>query len=103
MDSFHAYCAEDKNKDLDFLNSDDIIAVQINDGVLGRTAATQQDLERELPGDTKIIDIESFLNFISSKGYKGPVSVEPFNDEINKMQAIRKLEKVRGSLLKFGI
>ena len=103
LDSFHSYCAEDKNKDLDFLNSDDIIAVQINDGVLGRTAATQQDLERELPGDTKIIDIESFLNFISSKGYKGPVSVEPFNDEINKIQAIRKLEKVRGSLLKFGI
>ena len=74
LDSYHTYCAEDKNEDLDFLKAEDIISVQLNDGV-GRTVATQMDLERELPGDTGIIDLKNFLNFIRNKGYKGAVNV----------------------------
>ena len=103
LDSFHTYCAEDSNKDLEFLKAEDIISVQLNDGVLGRTISTQRDLERELPGDTGIIDLKNFLNFINSKGYQGPVSVEPFNKELNKMELDKKLKRVRASFLKFGI
>ncbi len=103
LDSFHTYCAEDSNKDLEFLKAEDIISVQLNDGVLGRTVSTQKDLERELPGDTEIIDLKNFLNFINSKGYQGPVSVEPFNKELNKMELDKKLKRVRASFLKFGI
>ena len=103
LDSFHTYCAEDSNKDLEFLKAEDIISVQLNDGVLGRTISTQKDLERELPGDTEIIDLKNFLNFINSKGYQGPVSVEPFNKELNKMELDEKLKRVRASFLKFGI
>lgn len=103
LDSFHTYCAEDKLADLDFLNGDDIISVQLNDGVLGRSVETQMDLERELPGDTKIIDIKAFINFIRSKGYEGPVSVEPFNNVLNKMDANKKLQRVRESLQRFSI
>ena len=61
------------------------------------------DLERELPGDTKIIDIKAFINFIRSKGYEGPVSVEPFNNVLNKMDANKKLQRVRESLQRFSI
>ena len=103
LDSFHTYCAEDDLADLDFLNRDDIISVQLNDGVLGRTVKTQMDLERELPGDTEIIDLKSFINFIRSKGYDGPVSVEPFNEDLNKMELNKKLQRVRASLLRFSI
>lgn len=103
LDSYHTYCAEDKNEDLDFLKAEDIISVQLNDGVLGRTVATQMDLERELPGDTGIIDLKNFLNFIRNKGYKGAVSVEPFNKELNKMEVGAKLKRVRASLSKFDI
>ena len=103
LDSYHTYCAEDKNENLDFLKAEDIISVQLNDGVLGRTIATQMDLERELPGDTGIIDLDNFLNLIRSKGYKGAVSVEPFNKELNKMDTERKLKRVRASLSKFGV
>ena len=103
LDSYHTYCAEDKNEDLNFLKAEDIISVQLNDGVLGRTVATQMDLERELPGDTGIIDLKNFLNFIRNKGYKGAVSVEPFNKELNKMEVGAKLKRVRASLSKFDI
>ena len=103
LDSFHTYCAEDDLADLDFLNGDDIISVQLNDGVLGRTAEMQMDLERELPGDTEIIDLKTFINFIRSKGYDGPVSVEPFNEDLNKMEVNEKLQRVRASLLRFSI
>ena len=103
LDSYHTYCAEDKNEDLDFLKAEDIISVQLNDGVLGRTIATQMDLERELPGDTGIIDLENFLNLIRNKGYNGAVSVEPFNKELNKMEVKAKLKRVRASLSRFGV
>ena len=103
LDSYHTYCAEDKNEDLDFLKPEDIISVQLNDGVLGRTIATQMDLERELPGDTGIIDLENFLNLIRNKGYNGAVSVEPFNKELNKMEVKAKLKRVRASLSRFGV
>ena len=103
LDSYHTYCAEDKNEDFDFLKAEDIISVQLNDGVLGRTIATQMDLERELPGDTGIIDLENFLNLIRNKGYNGAVSVEPFNKELNKMEVKAKLKRVRASLSKFGV
>ena len=103
LDSYHTYCAEDKNEDLDFLKAEDIISVQLNDGVLGRTTATQMDLERELPGDTGIIDLENFLNLMRNKGYNGAVSVEPFNKELNKMEVKAKLKRVRASLSRFGV
>ena len=103
LDSFHTYCAEDDLADLDFLNGNDIISVQLNDGVLGRTSEMQMDLERELPGDTEIIDLKTFINFIRSKGYDGPVSVEPFNEDLNKMEVNEKLQRVRASLLRFSI
>ena len=103
LDSYHTYCAEDKNEDFDFLKAEDIISVQLNDGVLGRTIATQMDLERELPGDTGIIDLENFLNLIRNKGYNGAVSVEPFNKELNKMEVKAKLKRVRASLSRFGV
>ena len=103
LDSFHTYCAEDKLDDMKFLIADDIVSVQLNDGVIGRNPSAQLDQERELPGDTGIIDLKYFLDFIHSKGYHGPVSVEPFNKRLNLMDASLKLERVRSSLFKNGI
>jgi hypothetical protein len=103
LDSFHSYCAGDDPKALDFLQAKDIVSVQVNDAVVGRTADTQIDQERELPGDTGLIDLKPFLNIIHSKGYQGGVSVEPFNQVVNQMDAIAKLKRVRASLQKIGV
>ena len=101
LDSFHTYCAGDDLDKMDFLKTKDIVSVQINDAVIGRSADMQIDQERELPGDTGIIDLKKFLNFISSRGYNGAISVEPFNKEINIMETTEKLKRVRASLLKY--
>ena len=103
LDSFHTYCAEDDYRDMEFLKADDIVSVQLNDAVIGRTPATQLDLERELPGDTEIIDLKKFLDFILSKRYNGAVSVEPFNKKLNLMETGAKLKRVRSSLFKVGV
>ena len=103
LDSFHTYCAEDNYNEMEFLKADDIVSVQLNDAVIGRTPATQLDLERELPGDTEIIDLKKFLDFILSKGYNGAVSVEPFNKKLNLMETSAKLKRVRSSLFKVGV
>ena len=103
LDSFHTYCAEDDYNEMEFLKADDIVSVQLNDAVIGRTPATQLDLERELPGDTEIIDLKKFLDFILSKGYNGAVSVEPFNKKLNLMETSAKLKRVRSSLFKVGV
>ena len=103
LDSFHSYCSGDSTKDLAFLEANDIVSVQVNDGVIGRTADTQIDQERELPGDTGLIDIKSFLNSVKSTGYNGAVSVEPFNKLVNQMDTISKLKRIRTSLKKIGL
>tara|TARA_B100000780_G_C21060675_1_gene426287 strand:- start:37 stop:972 length:936 start_codon:yes stop_codon:yes gene_type:complete len=102
LDSFHTYCAGDQIENMDFLEVKDIVSVQINDAVIGRSADMQIDQERELPGDSGIIDLKKFLDFINSKGYNGAVSVEPFNKEINLMETTKKLKRVRASILKHG-
>jgi hydroxypyruvate isomerase len=103
LDSFHSYCAGDDSKALDFLQTKDIVSVQVNDAVIGRTIDAQIDQERELPGDTGLIDLKQFLNIVQAKGYKGGVSAEPFNQAVNQLGTAAKLKRVRTSLQKIGV
>ena len=61
--------------------------VHINDGVAGRSADQQMDLERELPLATGIIDAATFSRSLKALHYDGPVTVEPFNEELNALSA----------------
>ena len=103
LDSFHSYCAGDDSKALDFLQTKDIVSVQVNDAVIGRTIDAQIDQERELPGDTGLIDLKQFLNIVQAKGYQGGVSAEPFNQAVNQLGTAAKLKRVRTSLQKIGV
>ena len=103
LDSFHSYCAGDDSKALDFLQTKDIVSVQVNDAVIGRTVDAQIDQERELPGDTGLIDLKQFLNIVQAKGYQGGVSAEPFNRAVNQLGTAAKLKRVRTSLQKIGV
>jgi sugar phosphate isomerase/epimerase len=38
-----------------------------------------------MPGETGVVDIETFLDHLDAIGYEGPVMVEPFSDELNAM------------------
>ena len=98
LDSFHMFCSEDTVDDYIFLESNDIVSVQINDAVLGRTVSEQLDLERNLPGVTGLINLKGFLKMLKSKDYNGCISVEPFNKNLNDMEENDKLKTVYDSI-----
>lgn len=45
----------------------------------------QEDLVRELPGSTGVLDIESFFKGLMEMNYSGPVLAEPFVKELGEM------------------
>jgi sugar phosphate isomerase/epimerase len=84
------YTAGDSVADILALSAQDVISVDISDGIAGVPRDEQEDLSRALPGTTGVIDITGFLGALARIGYAGPVRVEPFckdlvgksNDEI---------------------
>jgi len=85
LDSFHWYCSEENVEDILSLDKDEIITVDLNDATKGRSAAEQIDGQRQLPGDSGLIDLKAFLNALIQIGYNGPVRAEPFNKLLNDM------------------
>lgn len=56
-----------------------IAVVHINDAPGGKRPEEQVDAERCLPGETGVLDIDSFFREITALNYDGPVVVEPFD------------------------
>ena len=53
--------------------------------VEGRGPDEQIDNERRLPGETGVIDLETFLQGLDAIGYTGPVTPEPFSPQLGEM------------------
>lgn len=85
LDAFHWFCAGETAEDIEKLDPASIVTVDLNDAKAGRTADKQLDWERELPGDSGVIDLQSFLRALQKIGYDGPVRAEPFNKTLNEM------------------
>ena len=98
LDTFHWYCGEDTEADIRQLDPSQIVTVDLNDAVAGRTRDQQLDWERELPGATGVIDIEAFLNALIDIGYDGPVRSEPFNKALNEMEDQQAIQVNREAL-----
>lgn len=82
LDSYHWYTAGEGAADLAGLTDAEIISVDINDARSDRERDEQQDLDRRLPYDTGVIDLEGFMGAVHAAGYSGPVKVEPFLAEL---------------------
>ncbi len=78
LDSYHWYTAGETPEDLTGLAASDIVSVDINDARPDRARDEQMDLDRRLPYDTGVIDLDGFMGAIRAAGYTGPVKVEPF-------------------------
>lgn len=78
LDSYHWYTAGEHAEDLAGLTDADIVSVDLNDAPTGRLRDEQQDLDRRLPYDTGVIDLDAFVGAVRAAGYTGPVKVEPF-------------------------
>jgi sugar phosphate isomerase/epimerase len=89
VDTFHWYTSGSTLDDLSLLGSGDrIVGVHINDGRKGRSRDEQQDLERELPLATGVIDSISVVKTLKELGYEGPVTVEPFEPAASRLKAM---------------
>ena len=93
LDAFHWYCAGETKEDLLKLEPERIVTVDLNDAKIGRSRDEQLDWDRELPADTGVVDIKSFLTALVEIGYTGPIRAEPFNKELNKLETDQILQK----------
>ena len=100
LDSFHWFCAGETVADLLTLSKEEIIVVDLNDAQAGRTADQQIDNERELPGDSGVIDLKAFLGALVTIGYDGPVRAEPFNTKLNSMDNEAALQATYAAMKK---
>jgi sugar phosphate isomerase/epimerase len=89
VDTFHWYTSGSTLEDLALIGSGErIVNVHLNDGWKGRTPDEQQDMERELPLATGVIDCVSVVRALDELGYKGVVSVEPFEPAGSRLRAL---------------
>ncbi|MDN3687019.1 sugar phosphate isomerase/epimerase family protein [Cyclobacterium jeungdonense] len=85
LDSFHWYTSSESVADLEKLTNEQIVTCDLNDATAGRTIPEQIDGERQLPGDSGLIDLKGFMQALVTIGYDGPVRAEPFNAKLNAM------------------
>jgi sugar phosphate isomerase/epimerase len=89
VDTFHWYTSGSSLEDLKLIDHGDrVVGVHLNDGQKSRSRDEQQDLERELPLATGIIDSVSVVKTLSELGYDGPVTVEPFEPASRRLKSM---------------
>lgn len=89
LDSFHWYTSGGTLDDVRaLLKGDRIVGVHLNDARPGRTREEQMDQERELPGETGVIDLTGFVRTLRDIGYDGPVIAEPFKPQRDRLRLL---------------
>ena len=85
LDCWHWYTAHDTLDTIRALRPDQVVHVHINDAPLDIPIDEQIDNRRALPGETGVIDIVGFLRALRAIGYDGPVTAEPFKQELREL------------------
>ncbi|MEF8852325.1 MAG: sugar phosphate isomerase/epimerase [Haloarculaceae archaeon] len=98
LDAWHWHTAGGSVEALASLGADDVVDVHVNDAPQGVPPAEYVDDERAMPGETGVVDIETFLGRLDAIGYEGPVMVEPFSDELNALDPESAARRTMDSL-----
>ncbi|HEX8524667.1 MAG TPA: sugar phosphate isomerase/epimerase family protein [Tepidisphaeraceae bacterium] len=85
VDCWHWYTSGGTIEDLKKLTAKDVVYVHVNDAPKGVPVDQQIDNVRDLPGATGVIDIAGFLKTLKGMGYDGPVTPEPFKEELKTL------------------
>jgi len=85
LDAWHWYTAHHTAEDLAQLTNELVVYVHVNDAPSGIDVDEQVDNVRDLPGATGVIDIGTFLRALDAMGYDGPITPEPFSQELREM------------------
>ncbi len=94
LDAWHWYTSHGTVEELKELSNEDVVQLHVNDAPAGIPVDEQIDNQREVPLATGVINMEGFINALADIGFDGPVTCEPFNQELNKMEDEAALEKV---------
>ena len=84
--------------DLKHLDLDYIIYLELNDALIGYNQFTMPEFKRMLPLKTGVNNVKGFLNTIYNKGFRGPVAVEPWNEELALMSMEEAIKVSKQSL-----
>jgi len=107
LDAYHWYTSGGPAEELLTLRNEDIVLVHMNDGIAGVERDEQLDLVRCLPGESGVIDLDTFLRALQRIGYDGPMTVEPFSDRIRALpplEAAREtFQALQAALVKAGV
>lgn len=99
LDCWHWYTAHETLDTLHALRPEQIVHVHINDAPPDIPVDEQIDNRRALPGETGVIDIVGFLRALQAIGYDGPVTAEPFKQELRDLpNDAERLAIVRASI-----
>jgi sugar phosphate isomerase/epimerase len=98
LDSWHWYTSHGTVEELMQLSNDDVVHVHVNDAPANVPVDQQVDNRRKLPVTTGVIDMKGFVNALVRIGYDGPVEVEPFDQELRKMEAEHAVRETAESL-----
>jgi sugar phosphate isomerase/epimerase len=100
LDSWHWFNANEAVTDLKTLTPSEVVSVDLNDAPAKFLKNDYQDLVRELPLATGVIDCAGFLNALHEIGANAPVRCEPFNATLKLMSKDAVLSTVGGSMQK---
>jgi sugar phosphate isomerase/epimerase len=85
LDCWHWYTSHGTLDELKALKAEDVFYVHVNDAPKDVEVDQQIDNVRMLPGETGVIDIAGFLKALKQIGYDGPITPEPFRDELKSL------------------
>ena len=100
LDSWHWYTSHGRLTELTELTDDRVVYVHVNDAPEGIDVDEQVDSIRRLPGETGVEDIAGFMGALAKIGYTGPVTPEPFVQELAGMSTDDVMKRVRAAMEK---
>jgi 2-keto-myo-inositol isomerase len=96
LDVFHMYRKGETMKDLPESYMDRLLAFHVNDAP-EMPIARVVDTDRVLPLDG-VIGVKNYMIDLKARGYKGPVSVELFNEKYWQMDVDLAIQKSKASI-----
>lgn len=98
LDSWHWQMAGEGAAELKTLRNEDIVSIDLNDAPAGVPADQQIDSKRELPLETGVLDVKTFLNALNGLGCDAPARCEPFNAALRALPPEQALAKVADAM-----